>query len=292
MLEALGPEDGSTRSHRPLTSAHLATLRIDQGRLEEAAELLEPFEDSISSCAPLAQLHLLGGRPDLAAAVLRRGLTELVGDALRRAPLLSLLVRAELQLGEIRGARAAADELLSLAVGLDLAGIHADAAIAQARVLCALDNAEMAVDAYVRARTHLSGGERPFEFGLVCLELAELMAARGEAPRAIAEARAALSCFSRLGASPARDRASALLRTLGDTGRSRSRELSELAAALTQRETEVLTLLAEGLSNAAIARRLFISVKTVEHHVSRILGKLAVHTRAEAVALATRLGRG
>jgi DNA-binding CsgD family transcriptional regulator len=57
---------------------------------------------------------------------------------------------------------------------------------------------------------------------------------------------------------------------------------------LTRREAEVLRLLAAGLANSAIAARLFVSPKTVEHHVSAILGKLGVPTRIEAIALARR----
>ena len=52
----------------------------------------------------------------------------------------------------------------------------------------------------------------------------------------------------------------------------------------------MLTLLAEGLSNADIAARLVISRKTADHHVSAILGKLGARSRGEAVAAARRLG--
>lgn len=59
---------------------------------------------------------------------------------------------------------------------------------------------------------------------------------------------------------------------------------------LTARELKVLMLLVEGCRNADIARRLFVSEKTVDHHVSSILGKLDVCTRGEAAAAARRLG--
>ncbi|MGZ4312712.1 MAG: response regulator transcription factor, partial [Solirubrobacteraceae bacterium] len=60
-------------------------------------------------------------------------------------------------------------------------------------------------------------------------------------------------------------------------------------AGLTGRELEVLDLLAEGLRNAEIAQRLVVSDKTAEHHVSAVLRKLGVRSRAEAAAAAARL---
>ena len=62
----------------------------------------------------------------------------------------------------------------------------------------------------------------------------------------------------------------------------------EYAHGLTEREAEILVLLSEGLRNAVIAKRLFVSTKTVDHHVSAVLTKLGVRSRAEAVAMARK----
>lgn len=68
------------------------------------------------------------------------------------------------------------------------------------------------------------------------------------------------------------------------------RGAAELVEPLTPREHEVLQLLAEGMTNRAIAQRLAISEHTVKFHVNAILGKLAAQSRADAVMRATRLG--
>jgi DNA-binding NarL/FixJ family response regulator len=82
------------------------------------------------------------------------------------------------------------------------------------------------------------------------------------------------------------------LRELGarDLPRGPRAATRENPAGLTTREVDVLGLVAGGLSNAEVAARLFVSPKTVDHHVSAILRKLDVRTRAEASVEAVRLG--
>lgn len=102
----------------------------------------------------------------------------------------------------------------------------------------------------------------------------------------------AVDIFAGLGAAPAVDWVRQRLRDLGVTHVPRGRRQSTHAhpAGLTVRETEVLALLAEGLSNPQIADRIFVSPKTVEHHVSSILGKLDAGSREAAVGRARREG--
>jgi two-component system response regulator DevR len=69
-----------------------------------------------------------------------------------------------------------------------------------------------------------------------------------------------------------------------------SKESKHATGSLTPRELQVMQLIAEGVSNQAIAERLFISRHTVRNHVQRIITKLGVHSKLEAVAMATRGG--
>ncbi|HZX55514.1 MAG TPA: LuxR C-terminal-related transcriptional regulator [Ilumatobacteraceae bacterium] len=289
MVDALGPSESPTVGHRALTLGHLAELRIQQGRIDEAAELLAPFEDRISSCAPLAQIHLRRGQPDLAAAVLHRGLKELHNDALRISPLLSLLVEAELERGDRDAARAAVERLDALAGEAAITPVLVDKHVSRARLLADEGDGGSASADLERAIALLDSDQRPMLVATIRLDLAEVLARLGESAMAITEARAALSCFQRLGAAPRRDRAAALLRGLGDTGRTRPQRPDDVAGTLSVREQEVLDLVRQGLSNAEIGSRLFISPKTAEHHVSRILTKLGVRSRGEAAAMAVRL---
>ena len=104
--------------------------------------------------------------------------------------------------------------------------------------------------------------------------------------------RDALVILDRLGAGPLAAIVRRRLRERGVRGVPRGPNETTRAnpAGLTARETEVLSLLALGCSNSQLARRLHRSTKTIDHHVSAILEKLGVHSRAEAVAAAYSLG--
>ena len=97
-----------------------------------------------------------------------------------------------------------------------------------------------------------------------------------------------LTCLDDLGAKAVSDRFRRILRQQGTRSIPRGPQMATRSnpSGLTRRQMTVLGLLAEGLSNADIADRLFVSTKTVDHHVSAILAKLNAQTRGQAVALA------
>jgi DNA-binding NarL/FixJ family response regulator len=124
-----------------------------------------------------------------------------------------------------------------------------------------------------------------FEAGRTRLELASALAAT-EPVLAVVEGRHAAEQLHRIGAAGEAARAALLLRSLGVPTRAGPRR----TGALSQREREVLHLVERGLTNPQIAERLYISRKTVAHHVSSILAKLDVGSRTEAAAHAAREG--
>lgn len=136
----------------------------------------------------------------------------------------------------------------------------------------AVDHLEAALAGFIRVGL-------PYEEARTRLEIARRLAA-SQREVAVAEARTALTGFDRLGAAPHADAAAQLLRTLGVRGRAGPRH----RGLLSKREREVLDLLGLGLTNPEIASRLYISRKTVSHHVSNVLAKLGLRDRAEAAA--------
>jgi len=105
-----------------------------------------------------------------------------------------------------------------------------------------------------------------------------------------AEQREALTIFEQLGAAPAVQALRKDMRAQGARGVPRGSRTSTRSNphGLTKREAEILALLVEGLRNSVIAKRLFVATKTVDHHVSAILTKLGVPSRAQAIALTNR----
>ncbi|MDZ7674052.1 MAG: LuxR C-terminal-related transcriptional regulator [Acidimicrobiales bacterium] len=264
--------------------ASLAELRLAQGRLSECDRLVAGLEDHAETATVFTMLHLERKQPDLAAATARRRLEHGPDDEVERAELLELAGRAALAADDTAEAQSGSEALLDLAASTDSNLIHARGdrlAGLVARAVGRAKEARRRLDAALATFVEL---EMPFEAASTRRHLAELLA-ESSTNVAVAEARLALGTFEELGAGREADVTVGLLRDLGvDARRSGSRTGGDL----TGREDEVLALVADGLSNPDIADRLYISRKTVEHHVASILRKLGVQSRAEAAAEAVR----
>jgi DNA-binding CsgD family transcriptional regulator len=266
-------------------TATLAELRVAQGRLDEATRLVVGLDDFATATGAIALVRLRRGDPGPAASILRRRLRDIADGTLEASRLLDLLGEAEVAAGRPDAAQALGARLLAI-------GERSGNESILARAHRTLGRTQLASEARAAAIEHLESAVTVFgRVGLpyeVALTRALLARAASDVDRdlAIAEGRIALSAFEDLGASRDADATAALLRGLGVRSAPRG---SRAAGTLTHREREVLELLGEGLSNREIGDRLFITRKTVEHHVASVLDKLGLSGRGEAAAFAARL---
>jgi DNA-binding NarL/FixJ family response regulator len=288
LLQAARHFDRGMPQRRAAAMIRLADLRVSQGRLEEAALLLDGLDRHPDAVRTLAALHLARGEVALARDLLERATAApddevpTVGESTMVGPLLALLVDVHLEEGDLGAAERAARRLDLVAGAQRGPYLKAAAALARGR-LCVASGQGDARACLHEALEGFSRAELPMELARTRLELARALSRR--APEvAVAEARAALEDFERLEAARHADAAGALLRSLGAPVRTGPKGVG----ALTRREAEVLELVGAGLSNPEIAERLYITRKTVEHHVGNLLAKLGLRNRAEAAAWATR----
>jgi DNA-binding NarL/FixJ family response regulator len=218
----------------------------------------------------------------LAGDVLERALRELDPLSTMAGPLWALLVDVRLAHDDLDDAIAAVEQLEACAARHAGHYLRATAALARGRVCLAAGSGD-GLECLHEALSGFAKAQMPMELARSRLELANALTT--ERPEvAIAEATAALEGFERLQAARDADAAASLLRSLGAPVPPGQKG----AGVLTKREAEVFELLGHALTNAEISDRLFISRKTVEHHVGRVLSKLGLRSRAEAAVYAAR----
>jgi DNA-binding CsgD family transcriptional regulator len=223
----------------------------------------------------LALLRLAQGRTDVAQAAIRRVVAETT-DPLGRAKLLPALVEILLEVGDVQTARDGAGELADIAGSYDTLALRAVADHARGAVLLTEGDAGAAVVALRGAWQAWGKLEAPYEAARVRVLVGLGCRTLGDEEAATMELDAARSVFAQLGAAPDLARLEAL----------DHREAAWKAHGLTERELQVLRLVATGTTNHAIASQLFVAEKTVDRHVSNIFTKLGVSSRAAATAYA------
>ena len=287
LLAASSHFERAVATRREAALIRLGDLRVRQGRLEEAAVLLQGLEAHPEAVGALAGLYFARTENARARDLLERAtagpddVVPAVGGS-TMVPLLALLVDVHLAEGNVDDAAQAAARVRRIADAQGSAYLGAAAALAEGQVCIASRKGDAraclhdALEGFVRA-------QMPMELASTRLAMARSLA-ESSPEVAVAEAKLALEGFERLEAARHADAAAQMLRALGGPARTGPKGVG----ALTKRETEVLQLVGAGLSNPEIADRLYISRKTVEHHVGRVLTKLGLRNRAEAAALATR----
>ena len=282
---ALGLASDALPQVRAEASSFLAELRLGQGRVDEARKLVVAFEEHPVVLPVLAASYLESGDLGLAVTTAERRLGIAGTRSLEEARLREVLGSALLAGGDSGRAAAEGRQLVDLGnrVGCDLIRARGDRLLARS----------LAQREPVAARRHLDAAraafarlEMPLEVARCRLALAEVLCA--ERPDvAIAEARAALTTFEDLGAARDLGRVAAWFREVGETA---SRTEPRGFSALTSRERDVAAVVGEGLTNPEIAERLYISRRTVEHHVASILSKLGLRNRTEIATFAAKHG--
>jgi ATP/maltotriose-dependent transcriptional regulator MalT len=261
--------------------ARFAQLRRRQGRRRAARALVAQAGTHI--LAPLVQAELAFDDDDPSAALAHaeRYLRGLGGEQpIENAAALELLVPARIRLGELAAARDAHAQLATIAAAVGTESLRAAERCAAGRIALA-DRApyaarpalEDAIDLYQRCVT-------PFEAAQARLELGRALAAQDRVADGLEHALAARAVFEELGAERATAIADKVVARLG------GRSAVAKRAGLTAREVEVISLIAQGLSNREIAERLVLSEHTVHRHVANIYTRLGVSSRAAAVAFA------
>jgi DNA-binding CsgD family transcriptional regulator len=223
----------------------------------------------------LALLRLAQGRTDTAVAAIRRAVSA-TADRLQRTKLLPAYVEMMLAVGDIEEARVACRELEETAESLDTEVLGAMVAHACGAVALADGDARAALGSLRRAFEIWQRVEAPYAVARVRVLVGLACRALGDDDGGELELEAARAVFEQLGAAPDLNRIHSLIRG-APSGRPHG---------LTARELQVLRLVAAGKTNKAIAAELFLSEKTVDRHVSNILTKLDVPSRAAATAYA------
>jgi DNA-binding CsgD family transcriptional regulator len=277
---------------------HKARLQLDLGRWDDAAETAS----AVLQIRRVSILPRIWGLVVLGLVRARRGdpgPTQLLDEAwelgaptdelLRMGPAAVAKAEAAWLAGDRDGVVAATEQLFRLALDRSDPRLLGELALWRRRAGIDDDVPSAVEEPYA---TQLAG-----DWALAARRWREL-GCPYEAALALADAveeeplRQALEELQRLGARPAASIVARRLQQGGVRNVPRGPRISTLRnePQLTVRELDVLPLLAEGLRNAAIADRLFVSPRTVDHHVSAILRKLGAQNRGEAVAEAARLG--
>lgn len=255
--------------------SEVGDIRRRLGDLDGAEEAFRQAEAlSGQPSAGLALLRLAQERLDAATAIITRALNETSWNRLARARLLPARAQIALATGDLDAATAAVTELGAIAAENESAVLDAAALSARGRLQLALEEPDAACATLRVAVSRWQELDVPYEVASARTVLGQALHAAGDEESAAAAFAAAEVLFEQIGA---RLDAHAIRERVARP---------QLPAGLTEREAEVLRLIAAGRSNKEIAAELFLSAKTVSRHLSNIFTKIGVSSRSAATAFA------
>jgi DNA-binding CsgD family transcriptional regulator len=253
-----------------------AELQRLRGDLQQAEETYRAATNAGREPQPgLALLRLAQGEVGVAVAAIRRVVAETVG-AVARARVLAPFVEIMLVAGEAEVARVGADELGEIAVGVGTEYVRALANIASGAVCLAEGDPQRAFFELRAAWAACRDLGVPYEAAKARVLIGLACRAVGDIDTAAMELDAARLAFASLGAGTDLAMVEQLVRS----------EPTKRPGGLTERELDVLVLVARGNTNRAIAAALVISEHTVARHIHNILTKLGVSSRTAASSFA------
>ena len=275
-------EEEAARACEELRESHVANsaaawaevgdIRRRLGQLDQAEGAFARSQSvSGAPCGGFALLRLAQGRIEEAMTIITSCVAQ-QSNPLGRAGLLAMLVHIAIGAGDLGAAHRALSELETTAATFGTASLRAAEQSTRGRLLLA-DGDPAATVVLRQAVESWHGLGIPYEEATARTLLGQAMRAAGDERAATASFDTATRLFEQIGARL-------------DAREALSESKPVLPAGLTEREAEVLRLVAGGLTNNEIATELFLSPKTVSRHLSNIFTKIGVSSRASATAFA------
>jgi DNA-binding CsgD family transcriptional regulator/intracellular sulfur oxidation DsrE/DsrF family protein len=261
-------------SHMNLCLAQLAELRRRQGRWKEANELLDQIQIPFAKLLTCAAFAYDQGEFEMAVEMAQRYVRQIPDkEKTRKLAANELLIRIYAKQQKIEEAIKVLAELKEIAEMVNALPVKASflsgSGVVQeacGNTMAARENFEDAIDIYDTI-------DAPFESAVNRILLAELLIRLQQYRNAESELNIALSAFEKMGAEKYSEKAKQLLKTIH---RQHAMEQKQEAGEFTGRELEILRLLSEGKNNEEIAQQLFLSVRTVEKHLTNLYFKMGV----------------
>lgn len=271
----------------PICNIRLAELRRRQGRFEEALRYFSEIESHPISILGRGLIALDHGDAVLASELADRYLRRVaVNNFIEQVPGLELKLRSYIALKTLEDAGIIVGKLLKISSDIPINPIRGAAYFSAGLFSFANDELDTSRQQFEDSIDIYDQAKMPYDKARSRIELARVLYKLNRVEDAWAEAQQAEDIFRKLGAEFYAAQCDLFLRHIASGAHS-----SILAAlrktGLTKREAEVLTLIAEGKTNDEIAKILYLSVRTVERHISGIYQKLGLSGKSARVAAAS-----